>query len=434
MTPNIDNDFYINLFYNSKCTYNSVLKDSNINIGTINNILNNRNGKLGLSVHDVSKILTALRDKPNIEIKKLVIKYSKDLRKKLFSNYVSLMVPIELTNYCSSNCYFCGWRSSNKEMARFTITNYAIDKQFDILYDMGFRHFELVGGDDIQTIKQLPDILNHIRSRYNDINSEIKISLCMTPLLQNHYKELKKNGLDAVFNWQETYDKNTFNKHITNGPKALGIDTNYRINKNGNGFLYRIKSQEYALNEGLQIGIGVMFLLSNDIEADILSLINHGKKLIDSYKKIPPIIIGMPIWNPITTQLTDNYKSHIKVIDIEREFEFIAAIYLLSFPDNSVWVFPNCRVKKQTQINTIIAAGCFSSTMVRVGPGAYLNFNKENIDEVFRKTSISKKNINAKLIIQSEQFKHYFYSHNSFLLDFKKNNIEVVDENKLLCG
>ncbi|MBI3555360.1 MAG: hypothetical protein HY074_03730, partial [Deltaproteobacteria bacterium] len=181
--------------------------------------------------------------------------------------------------------------------------------------------------------------------------------------------------------------------------------------------------------------LGVMLGLEEEHpEADILSAISHGKKLIEHYNEnIHPIIIGMPTWNPITTAKTDNSRFHRTKISPERDFELIAAVYLLSFPDRLAWVFPNCRVSKATQISSIKTAGCFTSGMVRVGPGAYLEYSaKEDIQEGFSKSSEPLAGLTKARILNGEQFTHHFDTQENYIKKFRESGIEIVQETKFL--
>ncbi len=165
-------------------------------------------------------------------------------------------------------------------------------------------------------------------------------------------------------------------------------------------------------------------------EADILSAITHGKKLISHYQNsILPVILGMPTWNAITTSTAVRSKPHQNGIVPERDFELISAIYLLSFPNRMAWVFPNCRVSQKTQMESIITAGCFTSGMVRVGPGAYLQYKgKESLERAFSKCSIPINSLNDQRILQGEQFVHHFHSQEDYNTLFRENGITQVSE------
>ncbi|MGE3611038.1 MAG: hypothetical protein AB7I27_15715 [Bacteriovoracaceae bacterium] len=345
------------------------------------------------------------------------------------------MVPIEISSYCASNCRFCGWSKDNKEMLRLKISSEALIQQTRYLAKLGFSHFEISSGDDLNYIKnELSGSIKDVKETASAIIPEARVSICLTPLLEPHYQSLKSIGLDTVLTWQETYSEDLFYSHVSSGPKAHGILMDFTVDPKKNGYIARMKSHEYAVRSGLQVGLGVMIGLSADPEIDILSVILHAQELIKNYRSvINPIIIGMPTWNSITTSNTDNLVQHRQPLNIEDNFELISAIYLLALPDYFAWVFPNCRVSKKTQLKSIISAGCFTSTMVRVGPGAYLDLlNEKAIESAFIKSSKNKKKLDQENILKAEQFIHHFDSHEKYLEEFIANDIRVSTDQSIL--
>ena len=55
---------------------------------------------------------------------------------------------IEFTNYCKNDCYYCGIRRSNKNAARYRLTQEEILECCRAGYGLGFRTFVLQGGED----------------------------------------------------------------------------------------------------------------------------------------------------------------------------------------------------------------------------------------------------------------------------------------------
>ena len=142
----------------------------------------------------------------------------------------------------------------------------------------------------------------------------------------------------------------------------------------------------------------------------------------------------MPTWNAITTSETDNRSSWKRTFEASAVFEIISAIYLLSFPDFKAWVFPNCRVPMDTQVRSIKTAGVFTSTMVRVGPGAYLaeTVSTENYQEIFQTSSKSPQDLTREDILRGEQFQHHFHSHSDYVQAFMESGLKVVSDSDLL--
>ncbi|MCK6596728.1 MAG: hypothetical protein L6Q37_00060 [Bdellovibrionaceae bacterium] len=435
--------FYESLYSNSELLLDSAKKslsmharDEYVNakfvIKTIDNILNKRS-PLGLKDSDIALILVTLFDyRFTDDVSNLLIKYSTVLRRKTFSNFLSTMVPIEVSSYCASNCKFCGWKSSNKDMIRLRINDDGFFEQLKYLVNMGFTHIEIASGDDLDFIKNnLNDLIKKIKFYY----PQIRLSICLTPLSTNTYNTLLNSGLDAVLTWQETYNKDLFNSFITSGPKSKGINDSIKPVVNGNGFLDRMMSQERALESGLQVGLGVMLGLSDTPGTDILSLILHGKYLIQKFSSnIKPLIIGMPTWNHITTENYDIKNSEVSKFSIENLFPAIASLYFISFEDKKAWIFANCRVSMKTQVNTIQAASVFTSTMVLLGPGAYLKKSliTSSFSRYFSKFSNSKSEISENELLLGEQFKHYFYEHSKYIDEFERHGLSICSDADLL--
>ena len=203
------------------------------------------------------------------------------------------MVPIEVTSYCASTCKFCGWRSDNKDMVRLAISEQAIRDQAKVLAQMGFSHFEIAGGDHLPFLKKdLKALVTALKDETRSANPDARVSMCLVPMHQAQYEQLRDCGLDCVLTWQETYREDLFHHHIPSGPKAWGIDLDYNMTRGGDGFLQRLQSQEMAIRAGLQAGLGAMIGLDECTEADVLSVIVHGKKLIEHYGGNSTALLG----------------------------------------------------------------------------------------------------------------------------------------------
>ncbi len=144
----------------------------------IEQLLKNRNSN-GLSIEDSAFILKSLfNDSTYNKVSELISNYSASLREKLFKNQLATMVPIEVSNFCLSNCDFCGWKSSNKDMVRLKITEAGFMEQLEYLIELGFSHIEIASGDDLDFIKNnLENLIQKIKIKY----PEIRISICLTP-------------------------------------------------------------------------------------------------------------------------------------------------------------------------------------------------------------------------------------------------------------
>jgi 2-iminoacetate synthase ThiH len=362
-------------------------------------------------------------------------------RADLFQNWVVPMAPIEVSNTCASDCLFCGWRVSNRAMKRLKMPADLAMMQVEYLVDMGIHYIEFVSGDDISVVRDLlPDLIRETRALFDRHGIKGKISFCTLALTEAQYADLKAAGADNMIVWQETYDPDIFQSHIKGGPKAFGISDGWKVDRSGDGCLFRIQSQERALRAGLEVALGSMLGLNPDVTTEFLATVDHARYLMENYDISPehPIIIGMPIWNAITTRETDLRPA--ERMDMNQVFPALAALYLLALPDRATWVFPNCRVPLPIQIQAAKVAGAFSSTEVKLGPGGYLP------DVILRKRSrgedtggleeriygMLKESGNdidhlRRLLDEREQFMHHYHAHESYCAAMESEGLRLTD-------
>lgn len=393
----------------------------------------------GLRLVDAATLLRLVRDDPDPDLRESVMDAARELRYRTFGHTVATMVPIEVTSFCASTCRFCGWRADNKAMVRLAITEAAVREQARLLARKGFSHFEIAGGDDLTFLRDnLASLIRGLKQETRSVNPDARVSLCLVPMHQHHYEALKADGLDCVLTWQETYKEDLYNHHIPTGPKAWGVDEDLRLQKKSDasvGWLHRMQSQELAIRAGLQAGMGTMIGLAEIAEADILSVILHGQKLIEHYAgSIQPLIIGMPAWNAIPTSATDRREAERPPFEIESNFELLSAIYLLAFPDRHAWVFANGRVNPTVQTNCVATASVFTSTLVQIAPGAYLGLDGTKVPRAMfdRVRGLPDDALTREDVLSGEQFVHYYDSHENFVSGFEDRGLSVVPDRSLL--
>lgn len=400
-----------------------------------------------LSMEEVASLAKACFASPDSPVARLVKEHSTVLRQRLFGNSVVVMAPVEMSNACASDCQFCGWRVSNHAMRRIRLPEDLIMMQVEYLVDLGFHYIELVSGDDFVAVREsMPRVTRQIRQLFESKGIEGKISFCSLALTEKQYRELREAGADSMIMWQETYDPNVFNTNVLAGPKAHGINDAWQLNQERDGCAFRIGSQERALRAGIEVSLGSMLGLNPDMLAEFLAVVEHARYLEKNYGATAehPIIIGMPIWNPITTPETD--KRPGEAIDFEQLFPVLAALFLLALPSEGFWIFPNCRVSMRTQIEAARVAGAFSSTEVKLGPGGYLpsviraarargedtSALEKRIAELLREESTSLEQLGLSLDSR-EQFVHNYHNHQAYCRLMREAGLEIVSGVRTKC-
>jgi hypothetical protein len=396
-----------------------------------------------LTLEAVAGILGGLLGPQSQQIKALVTTHGARVRQLLYGNAVVPMAPIEVSNSCASDCQFCGWRSSNRAMKRLKMDGDLAMVQAEYLMDLGIRWIEFVSGDDFGAVKDLlPKLVTRTRDAFERRGIEGKVSFCTMALTQAQYARFREAGADNTIVWQETYDHQVYEQHVHGGPKAYGIDEDWRITKSGNGCDFRIDSQRRALEAGLEVGLGAMLGLSADLVFEFVSTVDHARRLGSRYRfdAQRPMIIGMPVWNAITTRETDLRPA--QRLEVAPLFPSLAALYLLALPSPGTWVFPNCRVPLSVQVEAARVAGAFSSTEVKLGPGGYLpsviargeasgqdmRWIRERVAKLVREADADTDVATlSKLLDEREQFQHHYHSHQRYQDAMAGAGLRLID-------
>jgi 2-iminoacetate synthase len=72
---------------------------------------------------------------------------ARDLKEKVYGNRIVLFAPLYIGNKCTNNCQYCGFRISNKDAVRKTLTDEEIIKEVEALEDNGQKRLILVYGE-----------------------------------------------------------------------------------------------------------------------------------------------------------------------------------------------------------------------------------------------------------------------------------------------
>ena len=72
---------------------------------------------------------------------------------------------IEIGNYCTNDCYYCGIRKSNNNCDRYQLTKKQIMECCQEGYELGFRTFVLQGGEGIVKVDDVCQLVKEIKEK-----------------------------------------------------------------------------------------------------------------------------------------------------------------------------------------------------------------------------------------------------------------------------
>ena len=84
----------------------------------INEILNKALSLKGLDFKDAAMLLN-VNDRENLE---KIFHTAREVKEKIYGKRIVLFAPLYLSNYCSNNCLYCGFRHDNKAIKRKMLT------------------------------------------------------------------------------------------------------------------------------------------------------------------------------------------------------------------------------------------------------------------------------------------------------------------------
>lgn len=143
------------------------------------------------------------------------------LTQKRFGNTMQLYIPLYLSNACTNGCVYCGFNQHNK-ITRKTLTPREIEEEAAAIKQMGFDHLLLVTGEHPREagFDYLKAAMQQLQQHFAHLSVEVQ------PMNTDEYKALALEGLNTVYIYQETYNKNRYSIYHPRGKKA---DFRYRL-------------------------------------------------------------------------------------------------------------------------------------------------------------------------------------------------------------
>jgi len=238
---------------------------------------------------------------------------AKKLKENVYGNRIVLFAPLYVGNLCLNDCKYCGFKSSNKNAVRKTLSKNELIENVKALEEQGQKRLILVYGEHK---KYSPEyIAETVRTVY-DVkvgNDEIRrININAAPLDIDGFKIVKEAGIGTYQVFQETYHPEAYKIYHQKGAKA--------------NYPNRLTALDRAQVAGIDdVGIGVLFGLY-DWKFEILSLIRHTNHLEACYNVGPHTISFPRLQDASENDIDEKYKVS------DTDFTKIVAILRLAVP------------------------------------------------------------------------------------------------------
>ena len=232
-----------------------------------------------------------------------------------------MFAPLYLSNYCVNGCVYCPYKAKNKTIGRKKLSQQEIEKEVIALQDMGHKRLALETGEH-PTHSPIEYVLESINTIYNihHKNGAIRrVNVNIAATTVENYSKLKNAGIGTYILFQETYNKENYQKLHPTGPKS--------------DYAYHTEAMDRAMEGGIDdVGIGVLFGL-NTYRYDFIGMMMHAEHLEARYG-VGPHTISVPRICPADDVDTKEYPNSIS----DELFKRIVAVTRIAVPYTGIIV------------------------------------------------------------------------------------------------
>ena len=222
-------------------------------------------------------------DDPVLEEK--IYALAREIKHKFYGNRIVLFAPLYLSNYCINSCVYCPYHAKNKNIRRKKLTQEEIRREVIALQDMGHKRLALETGED-PVNNPIEYVLESIKTIYsikhkNGAIRRVNVNIAATTV--ENYRRLKEAGIGTYILFQETYNKENYEKLHPAGPK--------------HDYAWHTEAMDRAMEGGIDdVGCGVLFGL-NLYRYDFVGLLMHAEHL-EAVHGVGPHTISVPRIRP----------------------------------------------------------------------------------------------------------------------------------------
>ncbi len=283
---------------------------------------------------------------------------AKTLKRNIYGNRIVLFAPLYIGNKCSNNCTYCGFRASNTDAVRKTLSDEEIVSEIESLEDNGQKRLILVYGEHAL---YSPEYIAHtVRLAYSvkKGNGEIRrVNINAAPLDVEGFKIVKDSGIGTFQVFQETYHQEAYKTYHLRGKKV--------------DYPYRLTALDRAQEAGLDdVGIGVLFGLY-DWRFEVMGLVRHTNHLEACYNVGPHTISFPRVKDASMLNMGDKYFVN------DKDFTKLIAILRLAVPYTGMILTAREPAALRNEIIQYGVSQIDGGTKIEIGSYAKTNEDKD---------------------------------------------------------
>jgi len=249
------------------------------------------------------------------ELKQLILEGAHTLKERIYGNRIVLFAPLYVGNECINDCVYCGFRISNKECHRATLSHADLIAETQALVETGHKRLIMVYGEhpmySPEYIAETVQTVYDTKYKKGEIR---RVNINAAPMDTEGFRTVKSVGIGTYQIFQETYHEETYNKLHPRGPKS--------------SFLWRLDGLDRAMQAGIDdLGIGALMGLY-DWHFEVMGLLYHTIHLEERFG-VGPHTISFPRIEPA---IGTDFTAHPPYQVSDEDFKLLVAILRLSVP------------------------------------------------------------------------------------------------------
>ena len=275
---------------------------------------------------------------------------AREIKQRFYGNRIVMFAPLYLSNYCVNGCTYCPYHAKNKTIARKKLSQEEIAKEVIALQDMGHKRLALEAGEHPKHAP-IDYILDSIKTIYsikhkNGAIRRVNVNIAATTV--ENYRKLKDAGIGTYILFQETYDKENYERLHPTGPKS--------------DYAYHTEAMDRAMEAGIDdVGIGVLFGL-NTYKYDFIALLMHAEHL-EARFGVGPHTISMPRICPADDINTNDFPNAIS----DEIFKRIIAVTRIAVPYTGIIISTRESEKSRKEVLEIGVSQISGGSKTSVG-------------------------------------------------------------------
>jgi len=286
-------------------------------------------------------------------------KFTIDNFRKDKKNEVRHIAAMYLSSHCTDTCGYCNFSAFKKNTQRTRLSLSELEEEVETAISLGNDVIEFTLATDPEFT---PDKLaTYIKKTLEMLNGKkgSGVILCSSYMSQKDYEKLKDAGLWGIVQWDETMDKDEYQKWHGTSPKK----------KN---FFERMDNHDRAMKAGLEVATGILFGLG-DYRYDVLMQIAKARYL-EKENGRKPFVFGAPRIKPIGGR-----ELGMKNVVQDRQYELSLMVYKIAEPEIGRWL----QIRETSSLNSrnLLDGDVFTSSCGNTKPGGY-KVNVSKIDNL----------------------------------------------------